>query len=119
MSLQHDRAARRLVTAARLHADIAVFNDVESADAVSAADLVQLRQYLRRRHFFAIDARNVAVLVRELDDLSLVRRLFGRDRHTPHRFLGREIRAFQHAAFVADVQQVRVHRVGRCAGVAN
>jgi hypothetical protein len=35
------RAARRLVHAARLHADHAVLDDVRAADAVHAADLVQ------------------------------------------------------------------------------
>ena len=37
---QHDRAAGRLVDAARLHADEAVLADVDAADAVGPAGLV-------------------------------------------------------------------------------
>ena len=37
-ALQHDGAARRFVAAARLHADIAVLDQVEAADAVLAAE---------------------------------------------------------------------------------
>jgi hypothetical protein len=44
MRLQQDRAAGRLVDAAGLHADEAVFDEVEPADAVLAAQLVEPRQ---------------------------------------------------------------------------
>src|SRR5208282_18847 len=42
MRLEHDRAAGRLVAAARFHADITVLDQVEAADAVTAADAVEL-----------------------------------------------------------------------------
>ena len=44
-----------------------------------------------------------------------VRRLFRRHRPAPHRFLGLARRVFEVAALEGDVQQVRVHRIGRAA----
>ena len=44
--LQHDGAAGSFVAAARLHADVAVLHQVEAADAVLAAQLVQFGQHL-------------------------------------------------------------------------
>ena len=49
MRRQQDRAAGRLVDAARLHADKAVLDEVEPADAVLAAELVELGQQRGRR----------------------------------------------------------------------
>ena len=43
------RAARRLVDAARLHADHAIFDEVDDADAVLAADLVERGDEIDRR----------------------------------------------------------------------
>ena len=42
MCCVQDRAARCLINAAALHADQTVLDDVEDADAVLAAELVQL-----------------------------------------------------------------------------
>ena len=44
-----DRHAGRFVHAAALHADEAVLDHVDPADAVAAADLVQLLHHLQRR----------------------------------------------------------------------
>jgi len=44
MGAVQDGAAGRLVDAARLHADEAVLDEVEAADAVLAAQLVELGQ---------------------------------------------------------------------------
>src|ERR1700730_14559865 len=49
-----DRAARRLVDAARLHADKAVLDQIEPADAMLAADLVQPGQECSRRQLLSV-----------------------------------------------------------------
>src|SRR5947208_2724196 len=49
MRRQQDRAARGLVDAARFHADKAVLDEIEPADAVLAAELVEASQQGRRR----------------------------------------------------------------------
>jgi hypothetical protein len=46
-----DRAAGRLVHAARLHADEAVLDQVEPADAVVAAEIVELGQQVAGESF--------------------------------------------------------------------
>ena len=88
VSFQHDSAAGRLVAAARLHADVAVFDQVEPADAVLAAELVKGLQHFCRRQLPAVDSDDVAALVLEIDGFGAVRRFFGRHRPAPHRFLG-------------------------------
>src|SRR5471030_605488 len=45
-----DRAARRLIDAATLHADEAVLHQVEAADAVGLAQLIEFGEQRRRRH---------------------------------------------------------------------
>jgi hypothetical protein len=67
MRLQQDRAAGGLVDAARLHADEAVFHEVEAADAVLAAQLVEPGQDRRGRHRLAVDRDRVALLEGDLD----------------------------------------------------
>ena len=74
MSGEQDSAARRLVHAARLHADEAVFHQVEPADAIGAAELIELGEQRRRRHFLAVDRRGIAALEIDGD----VRRPVGR-----------------------------------------
>jgi hypothetical protein len=61
-----DGAAGRLVDAAGLHADEAVFARHGDADAVLAADLVQLRDDLVRRELLAVDGDRVAAFEIEL-----------------------------------------------------
>jgi hypothetical protein len=72
---EQDRAAGRLVDAARLHADEAVLDEIEPADAVVAAELVELGQQRRRRHLLAVDGDRVALLEADLDVGRLVGRL--------------------------------------------
>jgi hypothetical protein len=52
---EQDGAARGLVAAARLHADVAVLDQVEAADAVLAAELVELGEQLVGLQFLAVD----------------------------------------------------------------
>src|SRR3546814_8170416 len=50
MRARIDFAARRFIHAARLHADEAVLDEVEAADAMLAAEVVQGREQRRGRH---------------------------------------------------------------------
>src|SRR5699024_8727251 len=107
--------ARGFVAAARLHADVAVLDDVNAADAVRAGQFIQPRQHLVRSHGFAIYGDDVAVLV---DQIKLLRRIWGllkRDGPLPHGILGRSPGIVQHAALVGDVQGIGVGRIRRAA----
>src|SRR5271165_6418004 len=57
---EQNRAAGRFVHAARLHADEAVLDQVEPADAVVVAIGVQRRQQGRRAHGLAVDGDRIA-----------------------------------------------------------
>ena len=79
MRHMQDGAARRLVDAARLHADIAVLDEIDSADAVVAAKLVQPREQRGGRELLAVDGDRVALGKADGDDRRLVRRVLGAD----------------------------------------
>ena len=79
MGGEQDRAAGRLVDAARLHPDEAVLDQVEPADAVVVAELVEAGEQGRRRQRLAVDRDGIAALEVDLDDRRLVRRVLGRD----------------------------------------
>src|SRR5215471_3177539 len=93
MGREQDRAARRLVHAARLHADEAVLDEVEPADAVLASELVEPRQEIGRREFLAVDRRRIAALELDGEIRRPVRRLLriARARVDVIRDLGRRI----------------------------
>ena len=55
-----DGAARRLIHAARLHANIAVLDEIDAADAVIAAELVQPGEQSSRRQGLAVDGDGIA-----------------------------------------------------------
>ena len=76
-----DGAARRLVHAAVLHADEAVLHDVDDADAVRAADGVELLDDLRGLHALAVDGDGRALLEVDGDIGGLVRGLEGGNAH--------------------------------------
>ena len=115
MGAQHDGATWGFVTAARFHADVAIFHDVQSTHAVFAAEAIKFGERLRRRHLFTVDRDDVALLVFEFDVFRFRRRFFRRHGDAPHRIFRLEIRVFEHAAFVGNVQQVRIHRIRRAA----
>ena len=79
-----DRAVRRQqhcawpVHPARLHADEAVLDQIDAADAVGAGQLVQAREQDGRGQRFAVDRDRIATLEGELDVGRLVRRILGR-----------------------------------------
>mgnify|MGYP003694610197 CR=1 FL=1 len=57
-----DRDAGRLVNAARLHPDKAVLDQIDAADAVLAAEIVELRQQIDRTVLHAVDGDRLAFL---------------------------------------------------------
>src|SRR6478752_4742444 len=62
MRREQDRAAGRLVDAARLHADEAVLDKVDAADAVRLAERVELGEDRGRRQRLAVEADSVALV---------------------------------------------------------
>ena len=76
-----DGAARRLVDAVVLHADETVLHDVEDADAVRAAERVELFDDGGDLHFLAVDRHGHARLKFHGDLRGLVGCLIGRHAH--------------------------------------
>ena len=73
MGLVEDGAAGGLVDAAALHADEAVLDQVDPADAVLAAEFVELGQQFGRRQTFAVHGDGIALLEIDFDILRLGR----------------------------------------------
>ena len=105
---QQDGAAGGLIDAARLHADEAVLDQIETADAVVVAVLVQGGQQGGRRHGFAIDRDGVALLEADGDDRGDVRGVFRRQGALVDEFGGLDRRVLQHLALAGRVQKVGV-----------
>ena len=76
---EQDGPAGRLVNAARLHSDEAVFDQVQAADAIVVAELIELRQQRRRRQRLAIDRDRIALLEVDSDRRRLIGRVLGRN----------------------------------------
>src|SRR3984957_9923757 len=74
---EQDRAPGRLVHAARLHANEAVFDQVKPSDAIVVAELVEGSEQRRRAHRLAVDRHWIALLETDLDNGRLVRRVLG------------------------------------------
>ncbi len=111
--LEHNGAARGFVTTARLHAHVAVFDDVRPANAVGAPQGVEPLQHSSGRETLVIDGHDVTLAKGQLDVLRFVRRRFWRHAPAPHVFLGFSPGLFQHAPLIGDMQQIGVHRIGR------
>ena len=112
VGFEHHGAGGCFVTAAGLHAHVAVLDQIEPADAVVAGHLVQVEHHLRRAHRHAIDAHDVTATVTEFDVGGLVGRLLGRHGPAPHVLARLPVGVFEAAALVGDVKEVGVHRVG-------
>ncbi len=112
-----DGAAGRLVDAARLHADEAVLDEVEAADAVLAAELVELRQERRRRQRRTVDGDGVAALELDLDIFGPIGRVLGRDGAAVDEFLGLAPGILERLALGRDVQEVGIDRERRLAAL--
>src|SRR3569833_422222 len=104
-------AAGRLVDAARLHANVAVLDEVDPAYAVLAGDLVTLLSKLNQIELVAIDRDGVALDVLDLDHPRLVRRLARIARALEHLRIGFLPRILEDAALVARVEQVAIDGV--------
>ena len=113
MARQQNGAARGFIAATAFHAHVAVFHFVQAANAVLAANGVQVRQHFGRAHAHTVDGHHITMLVGEFDDLRFVRCFFRADRQAPHAVFGRVIWVFQNATFIADVQQVGIHGIRR------
>ncbi|MND97227.1 hypothetical protein D3C80_895430 [compost metagenome] len=114
---QQDRAAGGLIDAARLHADEAVLDQVQTTDAVVVAVLVQRGQQGRRRHGFAVDRDGVALFKADGDDGGDVRGGFRRDGALVHELGGLDGGVFQNLALGRGVQKVGVDREGGLAAL--
>src|SRR5690606_32907265 len=113
VSLEHDGAAGGFVAAAGLHAHVAVLHDIQTTDAVLAANLVQVSQHFGRAHLLAINGDDVALAVGQLDIGRAVRRSFRGLGPAPHVLFVLGPGVFQHATFIGDMQQVGIHGVRR------
>ena len=114
-----DRAARGLIDAVVLHADEPVFHDVEDADAVFAAELVELADDVGDLHLLAVDRHGAASLKADGDCRGRIGRLIGGDAHLEEqglieiRLVGR---VFEVETLVTQVPEVLVLGIVGLAG---
>ena len=115
MRLHEDRAAGRLVHAARFHTDETILNEIDAADAMFAAEFVERLQHAAGREFLAVHRDAIALHEVKFDVFGLVRRILGRDGKLKHALVGvgRGVkpRVFQNAGLVGNVEQVAIHRI--------
>ena len=112
-----DFAARRFVHTARLHADEAVFDEVEAADAMLAAKVVERCKQRRGRHRLTVECDPVAALEIDRDIFGRVGCILGIHRPRIDIVRGLFPRILEHLAFRGRVQQVRVGREGAFAAL--
>ena len=105
--LQQDGAAWGLIHATALHANKAVFYNVDTSDAVLTRNRIEVLHHCSRIHCHAVDCHTVATLEVELDILRFVRRIFGISGQLIHRLVVRRCgvkpRIFENARFVRNV----------------
>ena len=113
LCLEQNCDAGNLVNAARLHADDAVFDDVKDADAVLAADFVQLAEQIGELHALAVKAHRHAFLKADAKQGLGVGRLLRRDAE-PEKFLKHGLLRgiFEFQTLVGAVPEVSVVRIG-------
>ena len=114
---QQDRPARRLVDAARLHTDEAVFDQVQAANAIVVAELVELGEQGGRRHRHAVDGDRIARLEVHGEDAGLVRRVLRRQRAHVDELRRLDGGVLQHLALGGRVQKVCVNAERRLAAL--
>lgn len=146
VSSQQDGAAGGFVDAAALHADEAVFDDVDTADAVEATEVVEDEHDAQRvkqgvavfftgdvllgsnfgndvGQTFGLQSDDVSLFKEALEVLGGIGSVFGGIGENVHGtvfFLGGVIPGvFQDAGFVGDVKQVAIHGVGFLHALAN
>ena len=112
-----DGAAGRLVHAARFHADEAVFDEVEAADPVLAAELVERGEQRGGAHRLAIERHPVAGCKTDLDGLGCVGCILRADGAREH-VIGHLLpRILEHLALGGGVQDVGVGGKGAVAAL--
>ena len=117
MSLHQDGSAGSLIYAAGLHADHAVLHDVHNADAVLAAETVQLADDVGHLHLLAVDRGGNTLLKGHGHILGLVRSfLRGNAQNEKMIVVGLVCRILQLQSLMADVPQVPVAAVGLIRG---
>ena len=103
VGLPQNRAARGLVIAARLHADKAVFNQIEPAHAIFSTNPVEFAQKCGRAIGYPIDGDWIATLKADGNNRRRVGCFFRCDRApvspSGHQIGDRLIGVFQHESF--------------------
>ena len=114
MGRVEDRHAGGFVHAAALHADEAVLDHVDPADAVAAADLVQRLDDLQRAELLAVDARPARPCSNAIVTGSTLSGAFCGETVMPNStsLHAVDVQVFELARLVADVQAVFVAAVG-------
>ena len=113
VAFQHDRAAGRFIDAARLHADIAPFDEVQPPDAMFAAKLIQRGQHPGGGKRLSVQRDRIALLIADLDIFRRIGRVFRVDGALIDIIRRHLRRVFQHLAFGGGVKEVRVDREWR------
>ncbi len=105
------RSARRFVTAARLDADETVLHQVDAADGIASADLVQQLDQRNRIELHPVHGNRSALFEADFDLLLAVGSFLRRTGQLPGAGERRVARIFQFPALVADVPQVAIAAV--------
>ena len=112
MSFIKDGSAGSLVNAAGFHAYHTVFHDIHDADAVLAAQLVQLADDIGNLHFFTVDAGGGSFFKGHGYIFGFIGRFFRSGSQYEQMLIVRLIgRILQLQSFMADVPQVTVTAV--------
>ena len=107
-----DGTAGGFIDAAAFHADVAVFHQVDAANAVLAAQLIELGHEVGRRQMFAVHRHGITFFKLNLYKLRLIRGIFRPYAKHVHflRCLGPGV--LQNIPFKRDVEQVAVGTPG-------
>ena len=89
MRFHEDRAARRLIHATALHADNTVFDDIDDADAILSAELVECKKNLLYRHLLSVQRNRHTFFPINAYIGLLIRSLFRCDRKKQHMIIVR------------------------------
>ena len=106
-----DSSARGLIYAAVLHADQSVLYDVDDADSVGSADLIELLDDLGSFHLLTVEGNRCARLESEGDVCRLIRCLQWGNSHLEEAFLlilRLVSRILKVKSFMAEVPEVLV-----------
>src|SRR5260221_6313987 len=111
MSADQQGAAGSFVSAAGLHADEAICDEVGAADTVAGGDFVERVEQIDWAELCAADGDGRAGFETDFNFFGFVRSFFRRNSPLPHGFAGSVGGIFEFAAFVAEVPDVAVAAV--------